>query len=127
MRKTKRLHVHVHISEVPKTLCSSLAENMFDQFVLRDFDDGKAPIRPTERVSIIIQNYQPGGKHFLHKHDDVEQVYFILKGKARVKLGDEVIEAGEGEFIYIPRGLLHSNENIGEGELKVMLIGVKVV
>jgi len=119
--------VHVHISEVPKTLCSSLAENMFDQFVLRDFDDGKAPIRPTERVSIIIQNYQPGGKHFLHKHDDVEQVYFILKGKARVKLGDEVIEAGEGEFIYIPRGLLHSNENIGEGELKVMLIGVKVV
>jgi len=123
--KPERLHVH--ISEVPKTPCSSLAEKMFDQFVLRDFDDGKAPIRPTERVTIIVQSYQPGGRHFLHKHEDVEQVYFILKGRARVRLGDEVFEVGEGDFVYIPRGTLHSNENIGDGELKVMLIGVKVV
>lgn len=125
MQKPKRLRVH--IDEVPKVPCSSLAENMYDQFVLRDFDDGKAPIRPTERVTVIVQNYQPGGKHKLHKHEDVEQVYFILKGRARVRLGDEVFDVGEGDFVYIPRGMTHSTENIGDGELKIMLIGIKVI
>ena len=125
MQKPKKLHVN--INNVPRTPCSSLATKMFDQYVLREFDDGISPIRPTERITIIVQSYQPGGKHKLHKHDNLEQVYYILKGRARVRGGEQVFEAKEGDFIYIPRGVLHSNENIGDDELKVLLIGVKVI
>ena len=125
MGEIKRIRVNVN--DVPKNPCESSAEKMFDQHVLRIKDGEFSPIGPSERLSIILQNYEVGGKHKLHKHDDVEQVYFILKGRARIRVGDEVFEAREGDFIYIPRGVVHSNENIGGGELKVLLISVKVV
>ena len=57
-----------------------------------------------------------GGHSSLDRHAHDHGV-FILHGRARVKMGDEVVEAGEGDAIYIPPNEEHQLTNIGTGPL----------
>jgi quercetin dioxygenase-like cupin family protein len=45
-----------------------------------------------------------------HQHD---HGVMILGGRARVTLGEEVHELGEGDVVYVPGGELHCFEAIG--------------
>lgn len=56
---------------------------------------------------------EPGGG--MPKHTNtVEHEQYVLRGRARIGLGDEVIEVKEGDVLYIPAGLPHWYEALGE-------------
>jgi mannose-6-phosphate isomerase-like protein (cupin superfamily) len=40
-------------------------------------------------------------------HDDEEEVYIIMGGRASLRLGDTVQEVGFGDVVYIPRDVEH--------------------
>lgn len=40
----------------------------------------------------------------------VEHEQYVVRGRARVEIGDEVHEVGEGDVLYIPAGAPHSYE-----------------
>ena len=42
-----------------------------------------------------------------HAHDDKEQVYYILEGRGLVIADGDVHSIGEGDTIYLPRGVQH--------------------
>ena len=42
-----------------------------------------------------------------HAHDDKEQVYYILEGNGLVLADGDVHRIGEGDTIYLPRGIVH--------------------
>ncbi|MFG2328336.1 quercetin 2,3-dioxygenase [Streptomyces sp. NPDC048604] len=44
-----------------------------------------------------------------HTHDCNETIY-ILEGRMRFRLGDEVVEAGPGSFVHIPAGVWEQPE-----------------
>jgi quercetin dioxygenase-like cupin family protein len=46
--------------------------------------------------------------------NSVEHEQFVLGGKAKVRLGDEIIEAKAGDILLIPSGVPHSYETIGD-------------
>ena len=50
-----------------------------------------------------------GGGVPLHTNT-VEHEQYVLEGRARLVLGDEVREVGKGDCLYIPAGLPHSYE-----------------
>lgn len=54
---------------------------------------------------------QPGGSMPLHTNK-VEHEQYVLRGKARVHLGEEVLEVGSGDVVFIPAGLPHDYVNI---------------
>jgi quercetin dioxygenase-like cupin family protein len=56
----------------------------------------------------------PGEGPPLHYHGREDEAVYILEGDFRIKLGDEVSMAGPGSFVYIPRGLVHTWQCIGE-------------
>ena len=58
-----------------------------------------------------------------HVHDDKEQVYHITEGWGTMITDEEVHQVGEGETIYIPRGVTHQiiNEEY-EGWLSYLVI-----
>lgn len=58
----------------------------------------------------------PRGKSSLDRHAHDHGV-FILKGRARVLMGKEKVEAGAGDVLYIPPDEQHQFENIGDGPL----------
>ena len=86
----------------------------------------EAVFRGTQRVALIRQTYEPGGKHFPHEHESSEQIYYLVEGKARVRIGDETFEVGPGTVFYIPPNTDHELINIGDGPLVNLLIGVEL-
>jgi uncharacterized RmlC-like cupin family protein len=68
----------------------------------------------------------PGGKTRIHHHGDCETSIFILAGRARYTWGptglEESMEAVAGDFVYIPAGEIHVEENASEGEPLVVVL-----
>jgi cupin domain len=44
----------------------------------------------------------------LHIHHNEDEAWYILDGQMTFYVGDEVLEAKAGTFVYAPRGLAHS-------------------
>lgn len=57
-----------------------------------------------------------------HSHDDLEQVYYILKGEGTVLVGEERRKIREGDVIYIPPKTLHQVFNDSDEWLENLII-----
>lgn len=58
----------------------------------------------------------------LHVHHVQEEAIFVLKGRYKVQVGDEVFHCDEGGFAYMPKGLPHAFFNLTDqaGEIVVV-------
>ena len=56
---------------------------------------------------------QPGGGMPRHTNT-VEHEQYVLRGQARVVIGDETHDVKAGDVVYIPAGTPHSYESTGE-------------
>jgi uncharacterized RmlC-like cupin family protein len=57
---------------------------------------------------------QPDAKTGPHHHGDLETVLYIIKGRARMRWGEQLEftgEAGPGDFIYVPPFVPHQEIN----------------
>ena len=68
----------------------------------------------------------PGGKTRIHHHGECETSIFIVAGRARYTWGptglEESMEAGSGDFVYIPAGEVHVEENASPTEPLVVVL-----
>ena len=55
---------------------------------------------------------QAGGGMPLHTNT-VEHEQYVLRGHARIGIGDETHEVRAGDVVFIPAGVVHYYENIG--------------
>ncbi|MEQ8195735.1 MAG: cupin domain-containing protein [Rhodospirillales bacterium] len=67
-----------------------------------------------ERVTVAIIHKALGSGSQPHRHPNVEQFNYVLKGKLRAMVEDEKMEVGPGSLIYIPANALHQTVAIGE-------------
>jgi len=59
------------------------------------------------------------GDFVWHKHDEEDELFFVVKGSFVMELRDKNIELNEGEFLIVPRGIEH--RPVAEKEVWVML------
>ena len=73
-------------------------------------------IGPEEGPNFALRRFimEPGGGMPRHTNE-VEHEQYVLRGRARVGLGDEVVEVEAGDVVYIPAGMPHWYR-AGEGE-----------
>ena len=67
----------------------------------------------------------PGGRTEVHHHGECETSIYILRGSARFYSGDglrDIVDAAEGDFIYVPAGEVHVEENASATETLVVLL-----
>jgi uncharacterized RmlC-like cupin family protein len=68
----------------------------------------------------------PGGRTRIHHHGDCETSIFIVSGTARYTWGptglDQTMDAAAGDFIYIPAGEIHVEENASATEPLVVVL-----
>ena len=68
----------------------------------------------------------PGGRTRIHHHGECETSIFILAGRARYTWGptglEDSMDAGEGDFVYIPAGEVHVEENASATEPLVVVL-----
>jgi len=81
----------------------------------RNFDE------KTENHSVAYVVIAPKKSSRLHYHPKAEESYYILKGKARILVGDEESTVTLGQIILIPPGKSHKIINIGEDNLELLV------
>jgi quercetin dioxygenase-like cupin family protein len=58
----------------------------------------------------------------MHRHANEDEYSYVLEGRVGVQLGDEVIEAGPGDFVFKPRGQWHAFWNPGDEPARLLEI-----
>ena len=68
----------------------------------------------------------PGGKTRIHHHGPCETSIYIVSGTARYTWGatglEDTMAAGAGDFVYIPAGEIHVEENASASEPLVVVL-----
>lgn len=60
------------------------------------------------------------GEFVWHKHDTEDELFLVVKGRFQMDLEErESITLGEGEFLIVPRGVLH--RPVADEEVHVLL------
>ena len=65
-------------------------------------------------LSAFLTTVQPGAATGAHHHGDQETILYVLEGTARYRWGDHlehVVEAGPGDFVFIPAHTVHQEIN----------------
>jgi mannose-6-phosphate isomerase-like protein (cupin superfamily) len=68
-------------------------------------------------------NPGPGGP-VLHTHHAHDELYLVLQGRYRFKIGEEEHEGGPGMFAYAPRGTTHTFASVGPEEGRIFFISL---
>ena len=64
----------------------------------------------------------PGFPGFHHWHDTQDELYFVHRGRARVEIGDEVHELGEGGLLHVEATTRRIVSNASDSEDLVLLV-----
>lgn len=92
-------------------------------------------INLTEKFSLFQDHWNPrivgelNGQHVKlakfkgpfvwHKHDDEDEMFFVVKGSFVMEFRDKTVQLQENEFLIVPRGVEH--RPVAEEEVCVML------
>jgi quercetin dioxygenase-like cupin family protein len=63
----------------------------------------------------------PGLGPPLHSHAHEDETLYVVEGEVRFKLGDEMHAGGPGSFVFVPRGDVHTFQNVGEGVARILI------
>ena len=66
---------------------------------------------------VSLAELQPRLSYESHKHEDHEEIYYIIKGKGRIRIGTEESTFQEGDVIYIPEKEFHTITNDHDDEM----------
>ena len=62
-----------------------------------------------------------GDEFDLHKHENEDEMFLVIKGTIKIELKDKFIDLNEGEFLIIPKGVLHRPIAIQEAHLMMFV------
>ena len=73
-------------------------------------------------VSLVEEVRRPGDGPPWHMHGNEDEVFRIITGRFRLRAGDETVEAGPGDTLFLPRGVPHSFVNSGDDTGRVLVV-----
>jgi uncharacterized RmlC-like cupin family protein len=82
----------------------------------------------TAGVSTIWSGYvktPPGSASGAHHHGDCETAIYVLSGSVRFRFGphlEQVIDAGAGDFVFVPPNEIHLEENLSTTEPNELIV-----
>ena len=79
----------------------------------------------TGSVQMVNWAKQPVGKRFArHYHEDMQEIFVIVRGVARLKAGDETVLLEPGDAVRIDPHEVHEMWNGGEEDVEYVVIGI---
>ena len=58
------------------------------------------------------------GEFAFHKHDNEDEMFLVIKGSLKIEFRDNIVDLTEGEFLIVPKGVIH--RPIAEQEVHLM-------
>jgi mannose-6-phosphate isomerase-like protein (cupin superfamily) len=72
-------------------------------------------------VSFVLQVNPPGEGTTDGTHD-LEQWFFVHKGRVRFVVAGEAVIAGPGDLVYVPRNAVHRHEELGDEPAELLVV-----
>lgn len=84
----------------------ALRVDLAEKFALLDAYYTPKQVATVNNSAVKIAKFK--GPFTWHKHVDADELFLVFKGELSIDLeGAEVLRAGPGQFILVPRGLEH--------------------
>jgi mannose-6-phosphate isomerase-like protein (cupin superfamily) len=74
-------------------------------------------------IGVFRQTIAPKSGPPVHVHQTEDELFYVVSGDFRVKLGDRIMSAPAQTVMFVPRGTPHTFQNVGP-EPGVLLVGV---
>jgi quercetin dioxygenase-like cupin family protein len=96
--------------------------------------DGRSFWGPGDIYTFLVTGEESAGAYFsmlaivppnggppphIHTHED--ETFYVLEGTPTFRLGDEEVVGGPGDFVNVPRGLVHCFHNASDRPLRMIL------
>jgi mannose-6-phosphate isomerase-like protein (cupin superfamily) len=72
---------------------------------------------------VSLAKLQPTLSYQRHNHEDHEEVYYIIHGTGKIRIGSESARFRDGDVIYIPEKSVHSITNDGNEMVEFLAFG----
>jgi len=76
-------------------------------------------------TALFWAKFNPGAVHKKHRHDNCEEIYYVIRGHGLAGAGPDRAEVRGGHVHYIPKGVEHFLCNLSETE-PIEVIGIYV-
>src|SRR5215217_6895972 len=89
---------------------------------------------PGDLYTFLVTGAESGGSYFAmealvpegggpppHTHRYEAETFYVLAGECTFRLGDETVVAGPGDFVNVPRGMVHCFRNNGADPVRLVL------
>ncbi|MER3483839.1 MAG: cupin domain-containing protein [Meiothermus sp.] len=76
----------------------------------------------TPELGVIQERILPNTAEVRHYHRRSRQFFFILSGRARLELGEEVFSLGAGDGLEVPPGTPHRIRNDANADLEFVVV-----
>jgi len=67
-----------------------------------------------------VTYFPPGSRHEIHRHENAEEVEYLMAGEGVARVGDDDVLMREGDTVFVPRDDYHGFRNTSETETAVM-------
>jgi transcriptional regulator with XRE-family HTH domain len=99
------------------------------QPILRDEESGFlrrciSPVLPGRGIDWVLNTLPPGAEtgNFVAHRRGVEEYIYVLRGKMRVKIGDQRVTLNQGDSLYFQADADHSFLNLGKTQCEYFLV-----
>lgn len=75
-----------------------------------------------EQLLLVRVHMGKGKGHAFHRHPSMEEIIYVLAGKAEQWVGKEMRLLGPGDVAHIPRDEVHGTYNAGSGVLRLLSV-----
>jgi quercetin dioxygenase-like cupin family protein len=75
----------------------------------------------TKHTSMFDWTIPPGFTTGLHVHRVQEETFYVLEGECEWRVGDQVVRATPGTYLFIPPGVPHNISNVSDKPARVLM------
>ena len=65
----------------------------------------------TDRFFFDLYCLKAGQSQTIHRHEGSDKIYYVLSGRASIRVGEEQGELGDGQAVLAPAGVEHGVSN----------------
>jgi quercetin dioxygenase-like cupin family protein len=100
----------------------------------RPAGNGRAFWGPGDHYTFLVTGAESGGAYFAmqalvppgggpprHIHTREDETFYLLEGSIEFLLGEQTVVAGPGDFVNVPRGIVHRFRNTGTDTARIIL------
>jgi quercetin dioxygenase-like cupin family protein len=113
---------------------STISDTSAARLLHRPAATGPAYWGPGDHYTFLVTGEQTGGATFAmealvppgggpppHVHTREDESFYVLDGEVEFLLGEELVNAGKGDFVSVPRGTVHRFLNTGTETARMIL------